>query len=201
MRMVRRLLLPGMIIIGVAMATPASAQGIGIGVKGGPVFSTIDFSGDLVDDLETENRTGWMGGLFIGGNRPGLLGVGVEINYIRRRVRDTDSGAISTLSALDVPVYLRVNGGSRDRSGVNVYGIVGPSININLAADEDGDDIKDEIEDFDLNLVIGGGVEITRFIVEARYMRGLRNIAKDLGEIDASAKSNSFAVLFGVRFN
>ena len=201
MRIGRKLLLPGMFVMALLIAAPAAAQGIGIGVKGGPVFTTLDFSGDVVEGLETENRTGWMGGLFIGGNRPGLVGVGVEINYIKRRVRDTESGLVSSVSSIDVPVYLRLNGGSRSLDGVNFYGIVGPAFEINLAADEDGEDIKDSIEDFDLNLVIGGGVEITRFIVEVRYMKGLRNIAKDLSEFDASAKSNSFAVLFGVRFN
>jgi hypothetical protein len=193
-----------MIILGVAFAAPAAAQerheGIGIGIKGGPVFNKFIISDDEdSDDLRT--RTGWMGGVFIGGNRPGLVGVGVEINYIKRTARDPDSEADFALQSIDVPVYLRINGGSRDLNGVSFYGIVGPAFDVNLKADIDGFDIKDDVEDFDINLVVGGGVEITRFIVEARYMRGLRNLDKSFSDSSSSAKSSSFAVLFGVRFN
>lgn len=201
MHNVRRLLLPVMVLAALAMAvTPAAAQGIGVGVKAGPVFNKFLISGDDAEG-DTTTRTGWMGGVFIGGNRSGLVGAGVEINYIKRTARDEETEADFALQSIDIPVYLRINGGSRDRSGVNVYGIVGPAFEINLAADVDGFDIKDEVEDFDVNLVIGGGVEITRFIIEGRYMRGLRNIDKGLGDTSSSTKSSSFAVLFGVRFN
>jgi hypothetical protein len=190
-----------MVLAALAMTvTPAAAQGIGVGVKAGPVFNKFLISGDDAEG-DTTTRTGWMGGVFIGGNRSGLVGAGVEINYIKRTARDEETEADFALQSIDIPVYLRINGGSRDRSGVNVYGIVGPAFEINLAADVDGFDIKDEVEDFDVNLVIGGGVEITRFIIEGRYMRGLRNIDKGLGDTSSSTKSSSFAVLFGVRFN
>jgi hypothetical protein len=203
MRMVRRLLLPGLLILGVVAATavPAEAQGIGVGIKAGPVFNKLILTGDDDDEEDLTSRTGWMAGLFIGGNRPGLVGVGVEINYIKRTSRDPDTEEDFGLQSIDIPVYLRINGGSRTLDGVSFYGIVGPAFDINLKADVDGFDIKDQVEDFDINLVIGGGVEITRFIIEGRYMRGLRNLQKDLGDSTSSAKSSSFAVLFGVRFN
>ena len=207
MHMGRRLLLPLMVVTVVMLAgSPASAQtnerheGIGIGVKAGPVFNKFIFSGDEAEE-DLTNRTGWMAGLFIGGNRPGLVGVGVEINYIKRTSRDPETEADFALESLDIPVYLRINGGSKSLSGVSFYGLVGPAFDINLKADNDGFDIKENLQDFDFNLVVCGGVEITRFIIEGRYMRGLRNLDKTLSDSSSSAKSSSFAVLFGIRFN
>ena len=197
--MFRRLVLPLMVMGAVVLSVaPAAAQGIGIGIKGGPVFSKLDVD----DDSEAfDNRTGWMAGVFFGGNRRGVVGVGAEVNVIKRTTRGPFDDDDTALYAIDVPVYLRVNGGSRDLSGVNVYGIVGPAFDINFKANVGDLDIKDDVEDFDLNLVVGGGVEITRFIVEVRYMKGLRNINKDLSDSAPSVKTSSFAVLFGVRFN
>ena len=45
----------------------AEAQGVGVGVKGGYLYSSFDFD-DASDVIESNN--GWMAGLFFGGNRP-----------------------------------------------------------------------------------------------------------------------------------
>jgi hypothetical protein len=183
----------------VVFGAPAFAQGVGVGVKVGPTFN------DFTDDEAPEGRTGWMGGLFVGGNRAGRVGVAVEFNYARKNARFEEDG--TTVSAnvnyFQIPVLLRVNGGSRDREGVNVYGLVGPFFNfkINADADQFGDVFDDSVEDIDAGLVFGAGVEITRFIIEGRYDLGLRRINKDDEGGVVDVKSRSFAILFGVRFN
>src|SRR5262245_14712240 len=45
-------------------------QGFGFGIKVGPLFSTFNQEG-----VTFENKTGFLGGIWFGGNRPGLIGV------------------------------------------------------------------------------------------------------------------------------
>lgn len=194
------------VVVAVVGASPALAQGIGVGAKIGPLFSNLDYSGSLLDVPEFKQRTGWMGGIFFGGNRPGLVGVGAEVNIKKVTSEFAEDGEVGDvdLTTISVPVYLRVNAGSRSKNGVSGYFIIGPGFDVNLRARTTiGDftqDVKDETEDFELNLNIGGGIEITRFIVELRYIRGLREITNDLSEI-RDIKTKGFALLFGVRFN
>lgn len=197
-RNVRRALVGVLAVLALLVfGAPAFAQGVGIGVKIGPTFN------DFTDDEAPEGRTGWMGGLFIGGNRAGRVGVAVEFNYARKNARFEEDGETSSLnvSYFQIPLLLRINGGSRDREGLNVYGIVGPFFNFKVDAQADFDDaFDDSVEDIDAGVVFGAGVEITRFIIEGRYDLGLRRInTDDEGVVDI--KSRSFAILFGVRFN
>ncbi len=103
------------------LAAPAlaEAQGVGVGVKGGYLYTSFDFDGasDLLD-----SSNGWMAGLFFGGNRSGTVGVMGEINIQAKRGKvGTES---TTIYYVQVPALLRINGGSRSTSGVSGYGIV-----------------------------------------------------------------------------
>ena len=129
--------------VGVFGSSRAYAQGIGIGVKVGPTFN--DFTSG------------------------GRVGAAVEFNYAKKNaefVFDDGSKESLNISYLQIPVLLRFNGGSRTRDGVNVYGIVGPFFNFKLNAESDLDDaFDDSVEDIDTGITVGGGVEITRFII------------------------------------
>ena len=46
-------------------------------------------------------------------------------------------------------------------------------------------------------MVIGGGFQFSRFLVEGRYTEGLTNIVK---ELEQDYKNRSFAVMIGVQF-
>ncbi|MDP7340064.1 MAG: hypothetical protein QF786_12165, partial [Vicinamibacterales bacterium] len=71
---------------------------------------------------------------------------------------------------------------------------------IDLKIGENLADLADiDLESGSGSLVVGVGVELTRFIIEARGTWSLRNIAKDAAGADV--KSKTFAVLFGLRFN
>jgi hypothetical protein len=172
-----------------------SEGGIGIGIKGGPLFSTLSseaFKSPL------GSRTGWIGGLFIGGNRAGVVGVGVDLLFARKTVA-TDFGD-TNLDYFQVPIYLRVNIGSSRASGARVYAVVGPAIDVRLKGEFKFEGITKQTEAVDLGLQGGAGVEFARFLVEGRYTKGLRNIGKDLGTTH-EIKSKSFAIMLGVRFN
>lgn len=181
-------------------AVPAFAQnspGIGVGVKGGLLFSNLDFGSN--DDF-LKNKTGFIGGLFFGGNRGGLLGVEADILYARKGANVENSNLDFDIQTLEIPVLLRLNAGSGSLSGARLYGLAGPSMAFRLKSEFGGIDIVDFTQGYDVNLVLGGGVELTRFLVEVRYSKGLKNISKDFSESD-DIKTRAWAVLLGLRFN
>lgn len=171
------------------------AQGVGVGIKGGLLFNNLDFGANQ-DFLKS--KTGLIGGLFVGGNRGGLLGVEMDLFYARKNGEYL--GQPITFDMLEVPLLLRLNIGSKSLSGASLYGLAGPAMDFRLKSDFNGIDIVDFTRGYDVNLVLGGGVELTRFLAELRYNQGLRNISKDFSASD-TIKTRSFALLIGVRFN
>ena len=176
------------------LAAAGLADAQGVGVKGGYLYSSFDF--ENVSDV-VDGSNGWMAGLFFGGNRPGRGGVMGELNVQAKRAEV--AGESATIYYAQVPLLLRINGGSRSRSGVSGYGIVGPALDLKV-----GDDLGNladiaGIESVDLSLVAGAGVEITRFIIEARGTWGFRNIITD--GAGGEVKTKTFAILLGLRFN
>jgi hypothetical protein len=170
-------------------------EGVGIGVKGGflwPSFAEAQGAG-FKDD------SGWMLGIFFGGNRPGVVGVMGEIQYGLKK----GSLASDTLKQyfIEIPILARINVGASTLNGISVYGLVGPVFDINLQTKLNDIKIEDKYQSLDIGLLIGGGVEITRFLVEARYNQGFKNVLKAEGGGNTDLKSHSFAIEFGVRFN
>ena len=178
-------------------AGSSHANGFGFGVKGGLLFSSYREA-----DTDYKNNNGWEAGIFFGGNRPGSVGVMGEILYAKKGAKDASGKFTVNNYYLEIPVLLRLNIGSANRNtGAIVYGIVGPVADILLKADLDGIDVKKNYESLDLGVIAGGGVEVSRFLVEARMNWGLRNIAKASGGAASDVKTRSFAVLAGLRFN
>ena len=170
-------------------STSASAQGVGIGVKGGAVFASF-----TPGDLDLDRRTGWQAGLFLGGNRTGTVGVMGEINFIQKR------SAGFEINYVQLPVLLRVNIGSKSKSGVIVYGIGGPALDVKINDDVTGIDLDDAFESVDVEMIAGAGIELSRFIIEGRYTWGLRQVNKRFSEVD-EIRTRAAAILFGIRFN
>jgi hypothetical protein len=177
-----------------AAAGRVEAQGVGIGVKGGYLYSSFDFenASDVLD-----SSSGWMAGLFIGGNRAGRVGLMGEINLQAKRGEAGMESA--TIYYAQVPLLLRINVGSRSTGGVGGYGVVGPAIDLKIGDDLGNLTTFDDIESGDVSLVVGVGVELSRFIIEGRGTWGLRSIATDADGLDVT--TNAFALLVGLRFN
>jgi hypothetical protein len=170
-------------------------EGIGIGVKGGflwPSFAEAQGTG-------FKDKTSWMAGVFFGGNRPGTIGVMGEVQYGKK------SASLGNIDAeqyfLEIPILARINAGANSLNGLLGYFMVGPVFDINLKTKLRGVDVKSAYEDLDIGLLIAGGVEITRFLVEARYNRGFKNVLKSTGGRTTDIKSESFAIQLGFRFN
>jgi hypothetical protein len=173
---------------------PAAAQGVGVGFKIGPTFA--DFTSEALD---IKHRTGWHGGIFIGGNRDGFVGWQTEINWVRR-AGDTTLGEGFHIDYLQVPILLRFNIGTNSKNGFAVYGIGGPAFEFKVADQINGVTIDDAFEGTDVGVVVGAGVEITRLIFEGRYEWGFLRINKAFADIE-EVKTRSFTVLVGIRFN
>src|SRR5687768_13386544 len=172
----------------VFVASPAAAQGI----KFGPTFAT--FSSDALD---FKTRTGIHAGVFVGGGRDKVVGMQTEFNWLRKKA-ETNGNQIS-IDYFQLPVLLRVNGGSSSANGFAVYGIVGPAVSLKIADEVEGFTLDDGFEGADVSLVFGGGIEVARIIVEGRYEKGFRRINNSFSE-PSPIKTQAFTILFGVRF-
>lgn len=172
-------------------------EGIGIGAEIGPIFSSFDEA-----TTNFKNNSGLEGGIFFGGNRPGVVGVMGKVLYAKKGAKNSAGTQAVDLYYLEIPVLLRINAGSSSLNGVLVYGIVGPTFNVLLKGKLDDVDVRDDYESLDIGLQFGAGVEITRFLVEGVYTKGLKNVLKSTNASSVTdIKTRSFAVLFGIRFN
>jgi len=185
-----------------ALAQPALAQsnashednGIGVGVEG--MITRDSIHADGVDDL-FKSKTGSGVGLWVGGNKNGLIGFTGEFLYVVHKV-DVDGDTLKT-RALEIPAVFHINFGSRSRNGVAGYGIVGPVFTINLKQTLADSDVSDNFNGADIGVIGGAGVEIYRVGIEARGNWGLRNIS-DSGDT-TKTKTFSFELVGKFRFN
>jgi len=182
---------------------PASGQsstsGVGFGIKGGWLYSSFSQAGESLD-----TRGGWEAGIFFGGNRGGVVGLMGELMYARKSFDEGAIGRTTTLDYLEIPILLRLNIGSSNKNkGVIFYGLAGPVFDLNVKAERDGIDVSDSYEKLDIGVLAGGGLEISRIILEARYNWGLKNLLKNSGELFGSGdlKNQTFALIGGIRFN
>lgn len=197
---------PAFLVSGLASSSSAAQQnqggsprheGIGIGAEIGPIFSSFDEA-----STNFKNNRGLEGGIFFGGNRPGAVGVMGKLLYAKKGAKDATGTNAVDLYYFEVPVLMRINAGSSNLNGVLVYGVVGPVFDILLKGTVDGIDVRDNYSSLDIGLQFGAGVEITRFIVEGVYTKGLKNVLNtDNVSGVTDIKTHSFAVLFGLRFN
>jgi len=170
-------------------------EGLGIGIKLGPMFNGYTSNGGLA----LGNKTGFQFSLFLGGNRPGVFGVATEITFINRGVNAVGQNTTSTSQkALEIPLLFRFNFGAHDLSHVGAYFMFGPAIDINI--NNFAFSALTNNNGYDINLIFAGGVEITRFIIEVRYNKGMRAISSNLDN-SVSVKTHAIVLLFGVRFN
>jgi len=189
---IRHMTLAALVVLTlIGSSSPAAAQGAGI--KVGPTFAT--FSSDALD---FDSRTGVHAGLFLGGSRDKVVGLQTEFNWLRKKA-ETPGGQLIRIDYLQVPVVLRLNAGSSSANGFAAYGIVGPAIELKIADEIEGITVDDGFEGADVSLVFGGGIEVVRIIVEARYEKGLRRVNNSFSDF-AQIKKQAFTILFGFRF-
>ena len=171
-------------------------EGVGVGFLVGPTFSSFDQA-----NSNYKNNNGLELGIFFGGNRPSTVGVEGKIMYVKKGAKNAGGVVVVDTRYLEIPVLLRINVGSGSLNGVLGYVIAGPSFDILMKADSGGLDVKKNYQGLDLGLQIGGGIEVTRFIIEASLTKGLRSVnSGNLANL-TPIKTRKFAIDFGIRFN
>jgi len=183
-----------------AQQSSGGQEGFGVQVIGGPLFANlVDAEG-----FTTSQKTGWLVGLGLGGNRGGNVGVEADVLYGQRKIEESSTFGTFDLDqhVVDVPVMLKVNIGSSSRNGASGFVQAGGFIDWLFNSKLQDVDVSSDTDGFQAGVVFGGGVEFLRFSVQGRYYRGLRDINQkfDLAH-SGSSKSQAIAILFGFRLN
>lgn len=172
--------------------------GFGVQVVGGPLFSTLSDA----QSHESSSKMGYLVGISMGGNRGGRVGIGADVLYGKKN--GEINGTAFDQSVVHVPVMLKVNIGSQNRNGVSVFALGGgffdwqfdassSLLNVNISNDTSG---------YEVGWVVGGGVEVLRFSIQARYAQGVKEIGKTFTLGNATdIKTQSIAILFGFRIS
>lgn len=175
-------------------AVQRGTGGVGFGITFGITRTQL-----RADNLPSffQGRTGWIAGIWFGGNRDGVVGFMGELNYAVRKSSNA-SGDVQ-LKYLEIPMLLRVNIGQRNKNGVSVYGLAGTVVDIKLS---DNDlNVAHEYEGFDVGLMAGGGLEVLRIAVEVRGNWGFRSVNKgDFGSV-SDIRTFTLEALAKIRIN
>jgi hypothetical protein len=164
-------------------------QGFGVFFLIGPMFD--QFSSDD-SDISFDNQTGLQLTLGLGGNFSGFFGVGTELTLLRRTFEED-----VTANTFQIPLLFYLNGGCHRINCFNFHVIFGPAFDFVMSTD--GISI-DEIERYQIDIIVGGMVEISRFMFQARYVQGIRAVNKEFDEF-GKIKTRTFVLLFGIRLN
>ncbi|MEZ5319870.1 MAG: porin family protein [Vicinamibacterales bacterium] len=191
----------------IGVSVPAFAQSkIGGGVKAGVNFSTV--TGDIDDGVSKSMRTGGAVGGFISMPLTDRVTFEPEILYSMEGVKLEITEAGTTLEStakvgvVQIPFLFRFAMPSSGK--VSGYVVAGPAVGVLASAKQTNplgggdEDIKDQLKSADFSLVVGAGVNIQRFLVEARYSAGLTDVNKE--DTGSKNRLQVFSILLGVRF-
>jgi len=210
---VRRIFTIGMALAlcSMLLAGPAAAQlGFGFGVKGGlNVAELNDLKAmDSVDQLESESKTGFIGGGYI--KLPfGPLKIQVEGLYSLKGAKGSSLGTKpweTKLTYIEVPVLLKYELPTPMLKPF-LYG--GASVAFlqkaemrNEMVDSEWFDIQDDMKTTDYALVVGVGIELLGFTLEGRYNHGLADTIEEESDnpLVNAAKNKSYSVMVGFDF-
>src|SRR5579863_1055786 len=158
-------------------------EGFGFGILGGFMFKSLSQS--PVDGETLTANTGKTIGIFFGGNRPGRVGVEGQLMYNIRK-GTLLNGDVLSIHSLEIPVLIRVNIGSQSLKGVLGYIIVGPAFDIQLNDSLLSQSVTKNYKGLDVDVMFGGGIEITRFFIELKEDLGVFSVnSGNLGNTSA----------------
>ena len=194
------------LLLSLAVAQPALAQqtnkaskednGIGIGVEGMLNFPNIS---NLDSKFSTKTGSGF--GLWIGGNKNGLIGFTGEFIYKTMTIESTDGLSTVKRKSLEIPELLHINFGARTRNGVSGYVVLGSVTTINLNDSLSGGLTGQNFNGADYGLMGGLGIEAYRIGIEVRGNWGFKTITTTGGGSFQDSKTHSVEVLGKFRFN
>ena len=176
-------------IVAMIIALPASAQ-FRFGIKAGVALNSLHFSSDYLENLNSDNRAGFTGGLMAEYTLPVIgLGLDASLMYVHRSAEeavDTDDaeGEVSFAKRdyIEIPINVKYKFSIPAISSIVApYVFTGPSIAFLVS------DSKDIYKKCDFAWNVGAGVELVRHLqVSASY--GFV-ITKLVAERDANVKN------------
>ena len=164
------------------------------GIKGGLNYSTFNNTDDA------EYKPGFLVGAFVDIPIPATpVSVQPEVLYATYGTNINDSDASININYLQIPVLLKF-GFPTPAASPNVF--FGPYMGFNMKSEVKINDItvnaEDYVEDTDFGVVVGAGIDITKFRVALRYTAGLTNVAKP--SFNDDSKNGAFALTVGISF-
>ncbi len=186
-----------------AVSAPAGAQHVSFGVKGGVVFASLDVSGPGA--FETSADPGGMGGAFLGIDIGRHVRIQPEFLWTVRRfaVSGADLSPAISANTFELPVLIQARFPPAKAWQATVFG--GPQFgfigSVTQKVGTSSTDISDLVEDRDVGIAIGAGVErnLSRgaFVADLRWVIGTRNVNE---QGSPTQKSRGVQAMVGYRF-
>lgn len=192
------------ILLALLLTLGSSAQAfaqITSGARAGVSFAKVTF--EPGGAVSADSHLGPTGGVFMTLPLPGPIAVQPEVLYVAKGT-SLDLGGIASAYVVD---YLEVPLLARYELPRGLYVAAGPSVAYRLRArhriEFDGSteavDLADAVKTVDLGIVGALGLQVGRWVADARYTHGLADIDADTTD-DVRMKNRAFAVTAGIRF-
>lgn len=195
------------------LAAPAAHAGMAFGVKAGLSLSHVN-----AELFDTDNRNGFVGGVYGSFDVGPMLGLQPELLFVRKGaelfstdvvIGGIDFGSVgSTLDVdyLEIPLLLRIS--PPEPGPVDLRLLAGPVASIKIDEKISTTGLigysldTDQVKTADFGLAVGGAAAIQngsmRVVAEGRYTFGLTNIS-DL-PFGGDVKNGSFYAMLGLEF-
>ena len=174
----------------VVLGSTVNAQGLDFGVKAGVNFANIsDATG-----LDFESKTGFVGGIFVGGKFNDRFGIQADLLYSQQGAK-FDIGEFN-LDYVNVPIVAKIY------IAQGFHAQVGPQFGVIVNDDAQtviGEVINDiAVNDFDVSGVVGLGYDVPLGLrIEGRYNFGLSDVPDESG---TSGKNSVVTLSLGYSF-
>jgi len=197
----------------VSCVTSVSRAGMAYGLKAGVSLSHVN-----AQLFDTDNRTGFVGGVYGTFDLSPMIGVQPELLYVRKGAKlfstnvtiggFTFGSVGSTLDVdyVEIPVLLRIS--APNPGPIDLRLLAGPVMSIKVAEKISTTGLigvsldSDQVKTSDFGLAVGGAAAIKngslRVVAEGRYTFGLSNIS-DL-PFGGDVKNGAFYATLGLEF-
>jgi hypothetical protein len=201
------------------VAASAAAQTVTAGVKAGFVLNSIPNAGQVIDQItgfesvDVSAKIGLTGGGFVQFAFNERFSLQPEMLFVMKGVNldleENLGNASAKVNYLEFPIFVRFNRALNDTLGGFV--MAGPAFGVKVGTGGTLSGVQGAVEgsrDFDIDpaiasrdfgLAFAGGLEWQKFLIEARYVLGLTDIATDIYLHEDSLTNRSFSIMVGLR--
>jgi len=160
------------------------------GLKGGFNYANFLLQ-NVKEELDISNSSGWQAGALLQAKIPST-GFGVQPELLYTVVKGNVNSESNSIHYFQVPINLHQSFNLVD---VRPFFQAGPYFS--YATKLEGETFNDKVEKFDWGIGIGGGVEIWKLQLSARYSWGLQNVSN---AEEFKLKNNTFSLSLAFLF-